>query len=162
MPRTADQLVVRQHERFHCRVPVQLRVEQDMTDQVALARTVGDGSGAVDAFITDTSRGGLGVESKVFFPRGCRIRIRVHGSGTDTGLKDELIVRVQRATMLDRSPTYYLGLSFLGKEPEHDHRIGELLALVQRSQPATPSQTPGPQGAPLVPGPIHDPGKGGG
>ena len=106
-------------------MPSQVRVAEDAADQVTLARSIGDGSGAIDVFITDASRGGLGIESVVFMPRGCRLKIRVQG-GT-AGSVHDLTLRVQRVTMLDRTPTYYLGLSFVSKGPENDLGVGLLL-----------------------------------
>ena len=125
----AEQLVVRQHERFLCRLPSHVRVSEDAADQVALARSVGDGSGSLDVVITDASRGGLGIESSVFLPRGCRVKVRVKPA-TGESVHD-VTLRVQRVTMLDRKPTYYLGMSFVSKGPDHDLGVGILLEMAR-------------------------------
>lgn len=132
----AEQLVVRQHERFHCRLPLRLRIAADVVEQVILARAVSDGSGAIDAFITDASRGGLGIESAVFLPRGCRLRVRLKSAGPTPTPDNDLIVRVQRVSMLDRKPTYYLGVSFFSKGPEHDQTIAAMLDAARQGQHA--------------------------
>ncbi len=129
----AEQLVVRQHERFVCRLPSHMRVAEEASDQVTLGRAVGDGTGASSMVITDASRGGLGVESNVFFPRGCRLKIRVQ-DGTQT--VHELTLRVQRVTMIDRKPTYYIGLSFVSKGPENDLGVGLLLEQARQAAAA--------------------------
>ena len=102
-----------------------------------LARTVCDGTGAIDAFVTDASRGGLGVESAVFIPRGCRLRVRMRSQGAVAAPEKDLIVRVQRVSMLDRKPTYYLGVSFVSKGPEHEQTVGAMLEMARLSQQAT-------------------------
>lgn len=124
-----EQLVVRQHERHICRVACSLRMADQGADQVALARSVGDGAGRVEATIVDCSRGGLGLESKVFFPRGSRMLVRVSVPGTSESV--ELSVRVQRASMTDRAPTYYLGVSFAGSGPEHDRAVATTIDLAK-------------------------------
>ena len=138
MPPGAEQLVVRQHERFHCRLATKLRVSDEIAEQVVLARTVGDGSGGMSAFVTDCSRGGVGVESSVFFPRGSRMKVLVSGTPDSTGKVPsiELLVRVQRVSMLDRKPTYYLGVSFVSKGPEHDAAVASLLEMARLAQQA--------------------------
>jgi hypothetical protein len=140
-PPGAEQLVVRQHERIVCRLAAHVRVTEDLAEQVVIARSVGDGMGAVEAFITDASRGGLGIESNVFFPRGCRVIVRVRASGT-TPVQD-LTLRVQRVSMLDRKPTYYIGLSFVSKGLEHEQSVARLLELARISAAA---QAPPPKG----------------
>ncbi|HVU64854.1 MAG TPA: hypothetical protein VHC70_12815 [Phycisphaerales bacterium] len=152
MQPSAEQLVVRQHERIHCRIASQLRVASENAEQVSLARAIGDGSGGVDAFITDCSRGGLGIESSVFFPRGCRLRIKARtvGAPQESAGAGEMVVRVQRVTMLDRKPSYYLGVSFVSKGLEHDAAVTALLdaarkapAAVSPAKPNQPAAAPG-------------------
>ena len=131
-------------------MPTLVRVAEDAAEQVTLARAVGDGSGAIEVFITDASRGGLGIESAVFIPRGCRMKIRIQsgaggtiGVGVATGTVHDLTLRVQRVTMLDRKPTYYLGLSFVSKGPEHDLGVGLLLELARQAAAALASPAKG-------------------
>jgi hypothetical protein len=170
MPNSPEQLVVRQHERFHCRLASQLRVAAEVAEQVILARTVGDGSGLLEAFLTDCSRGGLGIESTVFFPRGCRIKVRVKPLDAYEGPGPEMVVRIQRVSMLDRTPTYYLGVSFVSKGPEHEAAVGLLLDMARRASPPpaaaspslSPSATKTAATSPRVaPPPTPPPGKGG-
>ncbi len=140
MPQSgAEQLVVRQHERFVCRLPSHMRVAEEASEQVMLGRSVVDGTGTLSMVITDASRGGLGVESNVFFPRGCRLKIRVE-DGTET--VHELTLRVQRVTMIDRKPTYYIGLSFVSKGPENDLGVGLLLEQARQAAAATARTAP--------------------
>ena len=162
MPQSAEQLVVRQHERFHCRLPLQLRVAPEMAEQIVLARAVCDGSGSIEAFITDASRGGLGIESAVFLPRGCRLRVRLKDGGPTDTIANELVVRVQRVSMLDRKPTYYLGVSFFSKGIEHDATVAAMLEAARAGQQVVGTPGPTPTTPKTVPTPPHAaPGKGG-
>ena len=142
MPPAAEQLVVRQHERFHCRLPLQLRIAPEVAEQIVLARTVCDNTGSIEAFITDASRGGLGIESAVFLPRGCRLRVRLKSAAAPATPEHDLVVRVQRVSMLDRKPTYYLGVSFFSKGPEHDLAIAAVLEAARQGQQAIAAPTP--------------------
>lgn len=136
-----DPLVVRQHERLQCRLPAHARIADEHAEQVAFARTVGDGSGAVDVFITDCSRGGINIESTAFLPRGCRLRVRLAPDPASSAPPVELLVRVQRPTMIARTPTYALGTSFVGQGNGHDAMVAALLDAARRS-----TTTPLPKG----------------
>jgi len=127
MAQTPEQLVVRQHERYLCRLPAKVRVGDGYTDQVSLPRSVGDGAGGVEVVVVDCSGGGLGIETPVLFPRGCRLRVSLTGGPTPV----ELAVRVQRVTMQDRRPTYYIGLSFVGSGDMHAANIDSALSMAR-------------------------------
>lgn len=132
-----DQLVVRQHERLQCRLPAHARIAQEHADQVAFARSVGDGSGAIDVFITDCSRGGINIESAVFIPRGCRLRVSLAPDPTSSAPPVELTVRVQRPTMIARAPVYALGASFVGQGEVHEAMVVAMIDAARRA-PAKP------------------------
>lgn len=126
----AEQLVVRQHERHLCRLDCRLRLDDHSVAQVTPARTVGDGAGGLSAMMVDCSRGGLGLESPVFLPRGSRVRVSV-APGQPGAPRTELLVRVQRVSMMDRKPTYYLGVSFLGTGNEHEYAVEAAVSLAK-------------------------------
>jgi hypothetical protein len=105
----AEQLVVRQHERRECRVPVWVRIGAGDAERVILSRSAGDGSGTIPATMVDASAGGVGLESGMFLPRGVRVVVAVRLDG----VLMEMPARVQRVLMNSRRPTYYLGLAFL-------------------------------------------------
>ncbi len=124
-----DQSVVRQYERLQCRLPAIVRVGEEHADQVALSRTVGDGTGVLNVDITDCSRGGMNIESGVFLPRGCRLRVTF----TDGTHEHALLIRVQRVAQTARTPTYSHGTSFVGQGPTHEDAVVALLEAA-RSQ----------------------------
>lgn len=125
-----NELVVRQHERYACELPARVRVAAENAGQVVLSRSVGDGNGCINATIVDCSTGGLGLRMPVYLPRGCRVDVQVPGA---PGQPDVFrgVVRVQRATMLERTPTYYLGGSLL-----RDSAGGEVARLLAHARAA--------------------------
>lgn len=112
MERPDESLVVRQHERHTCRLKAEASVAAGggPPPAVVLSRSAGDGTGTVPGTVVDCSAGGLGLETSVFFPRSCRLRIRAW-LGSDATV--EVIATVQRVTMISREPRYYLGLAYL-------------------------------------------------
>lgn len=77
---------------------------------------VGDHGAA--ATVVDLGAGGIGALTKVFYPRGAILRVRVlddRGSASTPDL--DVLVRVQRIAMVDRAPTYLLGTSFVDPGP---------------------------------------------
>jgi hypothetical protein len=106
MSRAPETLVVRQHERRQCAHRAYVRVE---SEGVTLGEAFDRGGGWVPVTVTDVSEGGLGIRTGVFLPKRCRVSIRLEEEGA--GVAGVRLV-VRRAVMLDRGPTYYLGLSF--------------------------------------------------
>lgn len=136
-----DQLVVRQHERLLCSLRAHLSVAEANASQVSIARTIGDGSGAIEVELVDCSRGGLGIQSSLFLPRSCQLVVRLipdDSRGIPNDL--ELLVRVQRASMISRTPTYYLGVSFRVPGPPQIDRVERLLVIASQNAPR-PGQT---------------------
>jgi hypothetical protein len=68
---------------------------------------LGSGS-AVPVTITDFSKGGIGIRASIYFPQGALVKV----STGQTGQEISALLRVQRAVMIDRSPSYSLGLAF--------------------------------------------------
>lgn len=131
---TNDQsLVVRQHERHECRIGAVVVCESSGPGEVHVSRTVGDGAGGVPTTLIDVSSGGVGLWSAVFFPKGCRLRLKVFGD--DSLGAEGAAVRVQRVQMTDRKPTYYLGLSFAGDAPTNA-RVSAALNALAKASPA--------------------------
>lgn len=133
----SDNLVVRQQERVQCALPVDLRVAPEDASRVGLSSTAGAGGGLVRAKAVDGSLGGMGIETPVFFPKNCRLSVRVPlvEPGTDAGAEAmviELMAQVKRVTMLNRTPVYYIGVLFLGKGAEIESVRARLMEFVTR------------------------------
>lgn len=141
-----DQLVVRQHERVLCKLPAHVRVADACATQIVLARTTGDASGTIDATIVDCSRGGLGIQLPMFLPRAAQLIVRLKPDVAANVPGDvELLVRIQRASMTERTPMYYLGVSFKVPGAAQTDQIERLLAIATRqtAQPSPSSPTAG-------------------
>ncbi len=133
METAAEQLVVRQHERRACSVAATVRLAPEHTSVVALARSVGDGTGVVPVNIVDVSNGGTGLELSIFLPRGSRVLVSVRlADGTPIDVPS----RVQRVTMVSREPKYYLGLSYAGEPAAKADTQGRLLAGIEAGEAA--------------------------
>lgn len=131
-----DNLVVRQHDRLSCRLPAILRVAKEHADRVVLARTAGDGHRTVKVVAVDVSSGGLALESPIFFPKACRLEVRLLNPEQPDGPPLlETAIRIQRTAMLDRTPIYYLGGAFVtDSTPEHRSALDQLFNFLQRAQ----------------------------
>ncbi|MGE3107711.1 MAG: hypothetical protein AB7G11_02185 [Phycisphaerales bacterium] len=104
-------LVVRQTERHRCEIPVRIVIDPAHAEKVVLTKAARASDGSVAATICDCSLGGLGIRSKVFFPKGCTLTVVCTGEEADAhGFAGEVNARVQRAIMLDREPNYLIGV----------------------------------------------------
>lgn len=137
----ADQLVVRQHQRLVCCLRASLIVSPAHAKMIVLSRTTADSAGGLSATVVDCSRGGVGLHVPVLLPRTSLVSVQIPMSES-AAPAIVLHCRVQRATMSDRKPTYYLGLSF--RTDENDAaQVDRLLALAGAGPASTPAGTAG-------------------
>lgn len=129
-----ENLVVRQHERLSCALRAELRVSPEHAEKVIVSSAAGETNGVVAVTLIDLSSGGVGVKSKVFFPKQARMVLRIWASGSDgAGQPSEFAVRIQRVQMLDRTPVYYLGAAFSGEGAGHAEAVSGLMKHVRTS-----------------------------
>jgi hypothetical protein len=125
-------LAVRRHERYVCDFPAQVLVGPASTSTVRLSGSAVSASGAIPARITDFSAGGLGIQSPVFLPGTCQLHVRLTPS--DPAIPSfQGTLRIQRAAMTDRKPSYYLGTSFDSAHPADAESLGRMLAWLKQS-----------------------------
>lgn len=127
------ELAVRQHDRYRCDLCAEISVAPASAGAIRLSRAAPGSGGRVPVRVVDLSRGGVGLSSPVLFPQTCRLTLKlpvpqVAGGGARTF---ELALRVQRATMTDRLPTYYIGTSFEEHGPEHEQIVTTLMEAVR-------------------------------
>lgn len=119
---------VRRSARHEIVLPVRLSVATEHRKQVQFGHGVSDNDGCVEADLIDLSRGGCGVLSTHFFPKPCKVRMRVYGlEGVDGPTLLDGNVCVQRITMTDTRPGYLLGVSFIEGDDVFDHDLEQLL-----------------------------------
>lgn len=122
-------LSVRTHERLTCALPAEVWIAEESQESVRLAGSVRNADGALVLTVADCSAGGLGLQTGVYLPRGCRLRVKAVGRGPEGPETIETTVIVRRATMTERTPSYYLGTSFLNAGAEE---VVRLLETVRR------------------------------
>ncbi|MFT3686435.1 MAG: PilZ domain-containing protein [Phycisphaerales bacterium] len=109
-PKT-DNLVVRQHERLTCALAAEATVAPEHQGPIALSPLAADASGKFAPTVTDISRGGIGLRTKVFLPKQARLSVTITDPAVGTPIT--ATVRVQRVVMTDRTPTYDIGTAFV-------------------------------------------------
>lgn len=130
-----EQLAVRRHNRRECDLPGWVGVGDLHAAQVVFSRAVSENGGAIAARIVDCSEGGLGLHTGVYLPRGVTVVVGFQLGEADPKAEHELHLRIQRSTMVDRSPTYYLGTSVV-HHPGSEASLAGLLAWASRPEPA--------------------------
>lgn len=102
-----ETMLARSDERRSCEVAARLGAGATTSAQLEFAE-----SQDVAATIIDYSRGGLGVRMDRFVPLGAEVVLKiVRPSGEEVLCRG----RAKRVVMIDRAPTYYIGLSFEGE-----------------------------------------------
>ncbi len=112
MAGNTPELTVRRHERLECEIAGRLRVASQSADAFRLSRS--SGQEWFGATVVDVSDGGVGLRTATFVPKACWMEVALDGDSEAR----PVLVRVQRVTMLDRTPLYYLGTSFSREEAE--------------------------------------------
>jgi hypothetical protein len=109
-------------------MPALVGVDETDSAAVRLARGALGTHGLLRVTAVDMSRGGIGLSSPVYLPPSCRLRLEVElpGGGEFKGA-----VRVHRAAMSDRKPTYYIGCAFEEADPARDAALAGILATLK-------------------------------
>jgi hypothetical protein len=125
MSTSGTDLSVRRHERVLCDLKAVVSVAPESQGAVRLSRAAVTGEGGVEARVVDCSRGGLGLHSRVFLPGTCVLSVRFVLPGSTDEVRTR--VRVQRVTMVDRGPTYYIGTAFEDEDDRCDMALGRMI-----------------------------------
>ena len=113
MPRDQEPLAVRRHDRRSCDLPGRLRVAKGHAHQITFSDAVAEADGSVPLRVVDCGEGGLGLRGPFYLPRGAEATLTIDLTEQGRSVTREVRVRVQRTTMIARSPVYYLGTSFV-------------------------------------------------
>lgn len=128
-----DNLVVRQYERVKCSLAAELTVATEHQGIITFAAAVTNGQSTLPVTLVDISRGGIGLRSKVFLPKQSRLTVRISDPASPAGGKSISLscqCKVMRVIMIDRTPMYELGTSFVDPSPADLQIIGDLLKRV--------------------------------
>ena len=118
-------LTVRRHERVLCDLEAVVAVAPECQASVKLSRGACRADGGVSARVVDCSRGGLGLQTKVFLPGTSVLTVCFALPGSNEEVRTK--VRVQRVAMVDRGPTYYIGTSFEEEDQRCDLALGRMI-----------------------------------
>jgi hypothetical protein len=128
-----DNLVVRQFERLACSLKAAMCVAPAHASAVALSPEVASASGTLALVLTDISKGGVGLRSPVYLPKGTQVDITL----SDPALAGSPFAnwtartRVMRVIMSSRQPTFDLGTALIDATPTDQARLVELMAIVR-------------------------------
>lgn len=120
-------LTTRRYERDNVDRPVEFIVAQEHRTQVKFSAA----SAAASAHVLhgrarDVSSGGIGIECAQFLPRMCEGTLRVFDDSGGQVLFEHR-VKVRRMYMVDREPTYSVGMAFVAPEADISERVAELI-----------------------------------
>lgn len=99
---------------------------------VRLSQALGGRDAWLSCDVVDFSGGGIGIIASCFFPRNCRVWVKVL-SGENDGQRTLLAVEctVNRVVMTDRRPAYLLGLGWHEPTDAIKAKISEVLDLLE-------------------------------
>jgi hypothetical protein len=131
-------LTVRQFEREHVRLPIELVIAEQHVGQVRFSQSSSAaGRNMIRGLAVDISPGGMGLQCAQFLPRMCEGVVRVFepAAGGDSAANDpapttvllEHRVKVRRVFLLDREPTYAIGLAFVDLKPGIEKTVASVL-----------------------------------
>lgn len=128
-----DNLVVRQFERLSCSLKASMCVNPHHAGAVSLSPEIASASGTVALLLTDVSKGGVGLRSPVFLPKGTQIDITLSDPAfVSTAFANwTLKTRVMRVIMSSRQPTYDLGTALIDLSTSEQNKLVDLIAIIR-------------------------------
>lgn len=129
-------IAIRRSARFEIVLPVRLRLPADQAAKVAfkahqsteLKPAAPQDAPFIEGDLIDISRGGIGIMTPHFLPKGCSAEVRI--CALDADISRPLLVskvRVQRVSMTDSRPAYLLGAAFIEADAVFEHDLQGLL-----------------------------------
>jgi hypothetical protein len=129
MSSQASDLAVRGSARYQCAIDGAIAVGDEHSKLVKADKSAPGAGGPVSVRMVDLSHGGAGLRSPLFLPRLCRLSLTLTLPGSIDPIT--LGVRIHRVTMMDRSPSYYLGTGFEGLTPEQSEAVSLVVAQLK-------------------------------
>ena len=130
--REPDQLLLRRTTRHAVSLRALVSVSPVHRTGVRLSQALGGRDAWLSCDVVDFSGGGIGIITSCFFPRNCRVWVKVLG-GESEPQKTLLAVEcvVNRVVMTDRRPAYLLGLGWYEPTDAIKAKISEVLDLLE-------------------------------
>lgn len=134
--------VIRRSDRHEIVLPCRLRVHESEDKQVRLSSRSGHQDGWVSGDLIDIALGGAGLITTSFFPRGSLIDFELHELESQ-GLEPilEIGARVRRVAMMDRRPSYMIGVLFDRPSPNSEGLLAKLIDRIMGSEDSPKTAT---------------------
>ncbi|MDX2147118.1 MAG: PilZ domain-containing protein [Planctomycetota bacterium] len=100
--------VIREHERMACSLGARVTLSSESAEQVAYSGSGRRASEGIEVTVVDLSRGGAALRLAAFLPKGALITLSIRSNNAMLSLPGV----VRRTQMLDRTPSYEVGLAF--------------------------------------------------
>jgi len=130
--REPDQMLLRRTTRHAVSLRALVSVSPVHRPKVRLSQALGGRDAWLPCDVIDFSGGGIGIITSCFFPRNCRVWIKVL-AGDAESQKTLLAVEctVNRVVMTDRRPAYLVGLGWHEPSDTIKSKITEVLNLLE-------------------------------
>ncbi|MEN0019490.1 MAG: hypothetical protein AAF747_01250 [Planctomycetota bacterium] len=122
-------VIIRDARRFEIALRARFRINSAAAEAVRLTPSAGATSGWLEAQTTDVSRGGIGLVTPLYLPRGCCIDVEVfhlHARDGDTPLV-RTTVEVRRVQMTDSRPAYMIGTATVADDDTGEQQMRMLI-----------------------------------
>ena len=135
---SGSQYVIRRTDRHEVVLPARIRVHPSNSGQVRLAARSGHTDGWVTADLIDIAQGGAGLVAMHYFPRDCHVEIELYDPADQSaGPTLNIDARIRRVSMIDRRPSYMIGLLFNPEDQQAAEQLAHLLDRVVGSNTTT-------------------------
>jgi len=124
-------LTVRGAKRLDIALPCEIAVAPAHETFVHLTAKAASANSRVQATVLDGSRGGLGVLSPVYFPKGALLQLWIRNRAQGGDITLETTLRVKRIVMTDRRPAYLLGLAYADCDAESAERMTQFVVSLE-------------------------------
>lgn len=130
--RDPDQMLLRRTTRHAVSLRALISVSPVHRPMVRLSPSLGGRDAWLSCDIIDFSGGGVGVITNCFFPRGCRVWVKLLTSEAENPRTLFAVeCTVNRVVMTDRRPAYLLGLGWHEPTDAIKEKIAEVLDLLE-------------------------------
>jgi len=128
MPESPRHLRFRSDERREVALPASLTLSEKDKEQLRLSAEAFSSRARIDGTMVDISGGGAGVVVAEYVPKWAHVVLHVHRNESDTASLMRAPGVVRRVRMLDRRPSYLIGIGFEELTDAEYEQIATLIA----------------------------------
>jgi len=138
MTEPVHHLRFREDERREVAMSASITLTDADTGQLRVIPGVLSKHGRINGTLMDISSGGAGLVVSEYVPRWCRVMVGVHRSEEDGKSIVSAPGVVRRVQMLDRRPSYLLGVSFSDLDEDSHGKLIRLLSMIDGQEEIVP------------------------